>query len=242
MKPMSSFVPVYYKLAEDIKNQIDKGELKPGDMLASEAQLAKKYKVSRMTVRQGIALLAREGFVKSIQGKGSFITTPPMDTLVLKFSENQLLGHNNSKVELLSVNVITADKKISEKLNVKPGTKVLKIMQILSQHEAIAIDTRFLPYLKGLPILEKELKYAAFPDLVAQATQLVSVRNTLEISAGILTKEEAELLKVQPGQPCLYIEQIIYAANESPIGWSKMICRSDGFSLKAVSQNIEGVK
>jgi len=50
-----------------------------------------------------------------------------MDTLVLKFSENRLLDHNNSKVELLSVNVITADKKISEKLNVKLGTKVLKI-------------------------------------------------------------------------------------------------------------------
>ncbi|KUO53551.1 MAG: hypothetical protein APF76_12140 [Desulfitibacter sp. BRH_c19] len=239
MKPMSSFTPAYYRLAEDIKNKIESGELRPGDIIPSEVQLAKKHQVSRMTIRQGISLLVKEGFIKSIQGKGSFITAPPMDTLMLKFSDNKLLGENkNAKVDLLSVNVIPADKTISYKLNVVLGTKVLKLIQLLSDPDPVAIDTRFLPYLKGVPILENELKYAAFPDLVSQFTQLISVQNTLEISASVLSDEEAKLLEAMTGQPALCIEQIICAADDVPMGWSKMICRNDRFTIKAISQTI----
>jgi len=238
MKPISSLIPAYYRLAEDIRAKIESGDLKPGDMLPSETQLARQYEVSRMTVRQGISLLVKEGFVKSIQGKGSFVTNPPMDTLVLKLHENNILGKNeHGKVHLLSVDVICADKIISDKLKVVHGTKILKIIRVISDDEPIAIDTRFLPYIKGTPILEKEIQYAAFPDLVAHHTELFSVRNSLEISAGTLSDKEAKLLNTITGLPCLYVEQIIYSANEQPIGWSKMVCRSDRFKLRAVSQS-----
>lgn len=238
MKSPSSFVPAYYRLAEDLKAKIDRGELKPGDMIPSTAQLARQYGVSHMTVRHGLELLAKDGYIESVQGKGSFVAHPRMDTLVLNFSEESIFAENPGfSVQLKELEIIPADAKIAHRLGVKKGDKVLKIRRILSDEKGpVALDSRFLPYVKGTPLLEKEIAYAAFPDLVARHTELVTVKNVLEISPCILTKDEAELLDTKAGLPALCIEQIIYAAGNRPLGWSKMICRGDRFTIKAVSR------
>lgn len=238
MKSPSSFVPAYYRLAEDLKAKIDGGELKPGDMIPSTTRLARQYGVSHMTVRHGLELLAKDGYIESIQGKGSFVTAPRMDTLILNFSEESIFGKNPGfGVQLKELEIIPADAKIAHKLGVKKGNRVLKIRRILSDEKGpVALDYRFLPYVKGTPLLEKEIAYAAFPDLVARHTELVTAKNVLEVSPCILTKEDAELLDTKAGLPALCIEQIIYAAGDRPLGWSKMICRGDRFTLKAVSR------
>ncbi|WP_422447472.1 GntR family transcriptional regulator [Thermoanaerobacterium sp. DL9XJH110] len=46
-------MPIYLKIAEDIKEKINNGELKPGDVIYSENALCKKYNAGRMTVRRG---------------------------------------------------------------------------------------------------------------------------------------------------------------------------------------------
>lgn len=238
MKNRTSFLPAYYRVAEDLKKKIDRGELKPGDMIPSTAQLARQYGVSHMTVRHGLELLVKDGYIESVQGKGSFVTAPRMDTLVLNLSEESIFGKKSGYcVQLNELEIVPADAKIAGKLGVKRGNKVLKIRRILSDAEGpVAVDSRFLPYVKGTPLLEKEIAYAAFPDLVARHTELISVKNVMEVSPCLLSKEEAELLDAREGLPSLCIEQIIYAAENRPIGWSKMICRGDRFRLKAVSR------
>jgi len=238
MVTRSFFLPAYYRLAEDTKEKVESGALKPGDMLPSTAPLAKKYGISHMTVRQGVSLLANEGYVETIQGKGSFVKNPPTDTLQLNYSEDNLLGNNKKiQIKLLELNVVSADDKISRKLAVKKNSKIIKIKRVLSSTEGtVGVDTRFIPYMKGLPVVEKEIAYIAFPDLVASHTELFSVRNKLEVSAAVLSKEEAKLLDAEEGLPALCVEQIIYTAKKQPIGWSKMICRGDRFTLNAFFQ------
>jgi len=233
----SAFLPAYYRLAEDLRAKIERGEFKPGDMIPSTAQLARQYGVSPMTVRQGLALLAKDGYIKTVQGKGSFITVPPIDTLVLRFVDNSLLGEDrNIKVKLLNLNIVAADSGVAEKLGVEIGAKIIKIKRVLSGDEGpIAVDSRFLPYLKGVPLLEKEIAYAAFPEVVARHTDVFLAKSSLEISACALSPEEAELLEVPAGSPGLLLEQIIYSNNNRAIGWSKMICRGDRLVLRATS-------
>jgi len=70
--------PLYYRIAEDIIKQIKKGKYQPGDMLPSESQLCEEYNTSKMTVRQGLALLAQAGYLRSVPGKGNFVEYPVM--------------------------------------------------------------------------------------------------------------------------------------------------------------------
>lgn len=68
--------PLYAQLAEQLKGRIQRGELRPGDRLWSESELCDRFGVSRGTVREALDVLASEGLIQRIAGKGTFIAAP----------------------------------------------------------------------------------------------------------------------------------------------------------------------
>jgi len=74
----SSEDPLYLQLASILARQIAAGELVAGDRLPPEPQLMTQHGVSRITVRQALALLARNGQVVARRGKGTFVTRAVM--------------------------------------------------------------------------------------------------------------------------------------------------------------------
>jgi len=65
--------PVYTQLAEGLRQQILKGTYRPGEKLPSESMLVEMSKVSPMTVRRAINLLASQGIVTTMRGSGTFV-------------------------------------------------------------------------------------------------------------------------------------------------------------------------
>jgi GntR family transcriptional repressor for pyruvate dehydrogenase complex len=65
------------RLAAKIAERIDSGALKPGDRLPTELQFAAAYGVSRTVVREAVHQLKSQGLVRSRQGSGVFVTSPP---------------------------------------------------------------------------------------------------------------------------------------------------------------------
>lgn len=65
---------IHKALASRIKQRILSGELALGAALESESELCRRYGVSRTPVRHALALLAEEGLIRRIQGKGSFVS------------------------------------------------------------------------------------------------------------------------------------------------------------------------
>ncbi|MBV9161825.1 MAG: GntR family transcriptional regulator [Pseudonocardiales bacterium] len=63
----------YRRIAEDLRQQITSGELATGQRVPSEAELMRRYGVSRGTARQGLALLEATGLVTAVHGKGRFV-------------------------------------------------------------------------------------------------------------------------------------------------------------------------
>jgi GntR family transcriptional regulator len=70
----SSHEPLYVQLAHRLADDITSGRLGPGDKVPTEAELMAAHGLSRVTVRQAMQLLARNGQVVSHRGKGSFVT------------------------------------------------------------------------------------------------------------------------------------------------------------------------
>lgn len=66
--------PLGETIFEDIKKRIISGEYQPGDRLPTERSLADYYKVSRIPVREALAMLSKEGLVKTKRGSGTFTT------------------------------------------------------------------------------------------------------------------------------------------------------------------------
>lgn len=69
-------VPLYLQLARHLQQRIDAGDLSPGAQLPSESELADRYGVNRLTVRQAVAELDRAGAVEIRRGVGTFVRTP----------------------------------------------------------------------------------------------------------------------------------------------------------------------
>jgi GntR family transcriptional regulator len=77
MSPNPAQEHPFKRVANELRAQILRGDLAPGDKLPSENQLAERFDVTRATVRKGIALLRSEGHVTSHQGKGAFVRERP---------------------------------------------------------------------------------------------------------------------------------------------------------------------
>ncbi|MGJ3507242.1 GntR family transcriptional regulator [Enemella sp. A6] len=67
-------VPMYQQIMTDLELKIV--DLPPGTRLPTEATLAREYGVNRLTVREALAALSRQGLVASAQGRGTFVRPP----------------------------------------------------------------------------------------------------------------------------------------------------------------------
>jgi GntR family transcriptional regulator len=78
MPPHSLFgdspLPRYAQLADVLRNRIARGQLRPGDQLPTLDELTQEFDVARVTVRQAVELLEREGLLSAQQGRGTFVT------------------------------------------------------------------------------------------------------------------------------------------------------------------------
>src|SRR5688500_14705054 len=68
----------YLDVADDLRRRIGAGELRPGRLIPSEAQLAADHGVSRVTIRRALATLRDAGLLASRQGFGWYVTPAPV--------------------------------------------------------------------------------------------------------------------------------------------------------------------
>ncbi|MGI6340225.1 MAG: GntR family transcriptional regulator [Bacteroidales bacterium] len=101
MSPSRS-VPRYRKLYEILRRQILDNIYSEGDMLPSENELCSLYGMTRPTVRQALANLANDGFIKKKQGKGSFIHRFPREIGILSVSgTTSAVGDRNLRTRII---------------------------------------------------------------------------------------------------------------------------------------------
>lgn len=77
----SSGLPIFEQIENSIKEAIFSNTLKEGEMLPSVRSLANDLKISFLTVKRAYDELEKEGFIKTIQGKGSFVSPKNLDLI-----------------------------------------------------------------------------------------------------------------------------------------------------------------
>jgi GntR family transcriptional regulator len=98
----NSEVPLYRQVARELADRISAGELGPSERLPTESELAEHYGVNRLTVRQALVDLQREGRVTTVQGRGSFVAEAPVRYEVsagVEASLSRLMKARGSSVE-----------------------------------------------------------------------------------------------------------------------------------------------
>ena len=95
----SSSIPIYEQLKKAIKQAILENELKEDDILPSVRSMANDLKISFLTVKKAYDELEKEGYIKTVQGKGSFVARKNSE-LLLEESKKVLQEHIEEIVKI----------------------------------------------------------------------------------------------------------------------------------------------
>ena len=82
--------PLYEQIVNDIRGKVERGELKPGEQIWTQQELAAKYGVSLITVKNALAYLVNEGILYTRVGRGTFVAEK--QTRKINLSPNKTLG------------------------------------------------------------------------------------------------------------------------------------------------------
>ena len=85
--------PIYTQISNQIKGSIIKGDLDEGEILPSIRGLARDLQISVITTKRAYEELEKEGFIETVPGKGSYVSTQNKELLKekkLKIIEDKL--------------------------------------------------------------------------------------------------------------------------------------------------------
>ena len=115
----SVYTPLYEQVKEQIKNKIVANELKAGELLPSIRSLAKDLRISVITTKNAYDELEKEGYVKTIPGKGTYVANK--NTELIKEEQLQKVeGLIDTAVSIAKISGITK-KEIKEMLDILYG-------------------------------------------------------------------------------------------------------------------------
>ncbi len=180
--------------------------------------------------------MTEAGLIETIKGKGSFVRLPKLNQLVINFHNASSADGEQFRYKLLSAKMVHDNHSYAQQLGLAPDDKVILLRSLLYKDDLpSAIEDKYMRYLRGKPLLETQLEYAAFPEVIAKHQDSVPVRNEMVISVDVLSLEQANLLETEPFQPVMVIQQVIYSKDDVPLGISRMVCHKDRFHLNATS-------
>lgn len=225
-----AYEPAYAQLANILRRQIAEGVYRPGDQLPSEAQLCHQYRVSPMTVRRSINLLADQDVVSTVQGRGTFVKPMELSTATFHLPQLQeLFSHDeDTVVRLLEAHIVDADERTARKLQIVEGDKVIYVRRLLTRDgEPSFYHRAYLTYDPRRPIVEAEMDATSLQGLFTNANNTMLKFGELTIEVTNVNEEEAEILQVSVATAAFYLEHLFYDFDDRPISWGWFIWRGD---------------
>ena len=140
--------------------------------------------------------------------------------------------------QLIGVNIINSTKQLRFELQINEEVKLIRIKRLFcSTKNPVSYDVKYIPYKRGEPIIEKEIRFANFPELVAQRTSLFTVNKELKIYCDKATPEIGELLQIEENMPVVVVKQKFFDGDSKPLGLGFTYINPLWFSLQASSFN-----
>jgi GntR family transcriptional regulator len=226
--------PLYQKVREQLKQQIDRGFWKPGDVLPTEPQLGEQFGVSAGTVKQALLSLARDGLIIRRAGKGTFVARLDGSRSFARFFRfrDAPSGENlDPTIRVVEARVLrSAPRAITEGLQIPRDVPVLFLRRMLIQDDVpICLYDSHLPC-DLVPNLEKKRLDEDRLYLALEKHFGIHVVNADEVlRAGAVQGAEAKLLNLPEGAPVILIDRTAFTHGGRIIELRRTVGRSDRF-------------
>jgi DNA-binding GntR family transcriptional regulator len=221
--------PKYLQIAHYIRDQIVRGDLRPGDEVPSERQLAADWSVSRPTAARSLEALSHQGLVEKRQGSGTYVRS-----LAVNRRARELYGRARQTGKIYTpgeYTVITsagwleAPDYVAEALNLAPGGRAVHRRRVTNdQSGPITLSTSWFA-----PDVGQQAPKLLDPERIQEGTLMYVEKMTGRqgsyaedrMCARQATGEEASDLRLTGGSAVLIAHHVVYDLQDQPLEFAE---------------------
>lgn len=228
-------LPLYAQLKESLRADIIAGRLHAHQQLPSERELCARFQVSRMTVRQALLDLTREGMIYSRAGKGTFASEPKIDQQLKAlsgFSQDMQTRGSKPSSRVLEAKLELAKEQLAQLLGILPGAEVVLLTRVrISDDLPLAIETVHIPHTLVPNLLRHDFARESLYAVLEHEYGYRLTRAEQTIEAALARSREAALLRLTSPAPVLVMERLTYTDQGILIEHVHSIYRGDRYKF-----------
>lgn len=227
----SSGIAIYLQLAELLRQYV-RTKSSPATAIPSERDIAARFGVARMTVRQAIDTLVSAEVLDRVVGLGTFVHRPKVDLQVklTSYSEEMQRRGMVPDAKVLDFELIQASASVARELQLHEGQMVVRFRRLLlADEEPMSVDENFIPGYR-VPGLTDGPAPTSLYNTLGERYGLVMEWGEDMIEAAAAAPTVARQLKVETGAPLLKIQRHAFVSG-IVVDYSVSYYRADRYKL-----------
>jgi GntR family transcriptional regulator len=236
--------PFYLQIADGLRKLLQSGAYPPGFLLPTERELCEHYGVSRMTLRQGIGVLEREGLVTLQRGAGTYVAPNRLTKQQQEFrsfTEEIRSRGGNPRARLVSFDLQVPSEEARQFFQLAIGQKVFQLVRVRLDSETpislehVEIPEVLCPTLRSYDFEQDSLYRVLVEDFGFHLESSID-----EISARMPTQDEKKLLEMPPKVVILDIHRRTFTDSGQNLELARSAFRGDLYSAIVHSRRSKG--
>jgi DNA-binding GntR family transcriptional regulator len=215
---------LYVQIYSIIREKVESGEWPEGTQIPTEDDLCRTYDVSKVTVREAIQELVREGYLRRQQGKGTFVL-PPMPQIGLSMRAGLTEVPYGEEVtvskEIIESRILMPEEEIRLLLQTEEKIRYVLLRKYIDGQPCI-LEELFIPVII-LAFDEEDILFKSIVDVIEEkgTKKIWKVIQTCEVEK--IKGEAASHLLMREGSNVLAVKRIYFSPDRSPLAYSHSI-------------------
>ncbi len=238
--------PLYRQIKNTLREKILAGSYVAGGQMPSESELCAMFSASRITVRQALGDLQKEGLIFKVHGKGSFVSRPKafqnVSTLQGFAESMTAMGHEVIN-QLKGLQFVPASVGVARHLQVPEGTLVTEIRRVrLLNREPVSLELTWVSEALGRRLAQADLVTRDIFLILENDCGVSLGHADLSIDATMADEDIADALAMEEGLPVLRIERLTHDEKGRPVDYEFLYFRGDAFQYRLRSERRTAAK
>ena len=209
--------PVYMQIADHLLDQIEEGQLRPGDRLPTERELSKIH----------------NGLINRLQGSGTYVAEPKIErqaSFLISFTRGMLRRGYEPGAKIIRFERKAVEDQVGKQLKLAESAPVYNIHRLRTLNQEPVLLERLNIPVSRFPDLERyDLSKRSLYEVmeVEYSVSVVHARQSLE--PVVAFDYEAELLEIESGTPLMLEKRLAFDQDGQPVEYGRDLYRGDRF-------------